>query len=200
MKLTLSLSALLLVAAVALQGFAQESEKSRDQLIAEALRAYNEGNYDKALDLYFEAKVIEDLAEIDYSIARCYHNLQKCEQARKFYEKTMSRIDELPEGFDLRVQKQLVELESCVDPEDTVVVTQPEPPPVDPQPVDPEPELPEESSIDWLSIGIMGGGAAIAIAGLGVDLGSQGLIDDHKKYSSDISTGSNDERRTKVAG
>ncbi|MDX9723364.1 MAG: hypothetical protein RBU37_21630, partial [Myxococcota bacterium] len=66
-------------------------------------------------------------------------------------------------------------------------------------PVDPEPELPEESSIDWLSIGIMGGGAAIAIAGLGVDLGSQGLIDDHKKYSSDISTGSNEERRTKVA-
>lgn len=181
-------------------GFAQnEDEEDRfEQVIGDALRAYNEGDYDKALDLYFEAKVIKDLAEIDYSIARSYHNKSKCAAAEKFYKKAQSRISELPEAYEAKIEEHLASLDSCVEaeepeePEDPVVVQ--------PQPIQPQPTPPpdEEKPIDWLSIGIMAGGGAVLLAGLGVDLGSAGLIDDHERYLTDPNSGTNAERRAKI--
>jgi len=185
--------------AVPMSGFAQDSDEERfEQVIGDALRAYNEGNYDKALDLYFEAKVLKDLAEIDYSIARAYHNKSKCSAAEKFYKRAQNRIDQLPEAYEAKIEEHLASLSECVEaeePEDKPdpVVVQPTPQPV---PVQPPPK--EEKPIDWLSIGIMAGGGAILIAGLGVDLGSAGLVDDHKMYTTDPTSGTNAERRAKI--
>lgn len=180
--------------------WAQDGDEERfNRAIGDALRAYNEGRYDKALDLYFEAKVIKDLAEIDYSIARTYHNLGQCNQAEKFYKKTQGRLGELPEGYEAKIDQYLAELpETCIPPEvEAPVIAEPEPVPVQPQPA--PPPVDQSAEVDWLSIGIMGGGAAVLLAGLGVDLGSASLVDEHKDFATNPDSGTDEERRARMA-
>lgn len=173
-----------------------------ERIIADALRAYNEGRYEAALDLYFEAKVLQDLAEIDYSIARTYHNLNQCDQAEKFYKRVQNRLSELPDGYEARVEKYLIELPTtCVSakPEEVKVVEPVQPvPPTNPV----EPARPVDSGSagpDWVSIGIMGGGAALLLGGLIVDVAGAGLVDEHKDLVTNPDSGTEEARRKRIA-
>ncbi len=190
----------LLLGSLTLTATATANQDERfDSVIAEALRAYNEGNYDRAVTLYFEAKVIHDLAEIDYSIARSYHNLGNCEAAGRFYQRALDRGDDLPETYRGRTRDYLANLDQTCVPKEVEVVT-PTPPttPTEPPPPQQLPPPVESGGVDWLSIGVMAGGGALLLTGLGIDLASGSLVDEHKDLHTNTALGTDEERRAKI--
>ncbi|PIW01021.1 MAG: hypothetical protein COW42_06195 [Deltaproteobacteria bacterium CG17_big_fil_post_rev_8_21_14_2_50_63_7] len=176
---------------------AQDSDANErfDAVIGDALRAYNEGDFDRALDLYFEAKVINDLAEIDYSIARCYHKIGKCEAAKKFYDSALKRVSELPETYEQKINEHIASLpETCIpekQPEEVKVVEVQ-------TPEEKTPPVVLEPPTDWLSIGVMAGGGAVLLGGLGLDIASASLADEHKALKTDPATGTDASRKAKL--
>jgi hypothetical protein len=176
-----------------------------EALISDALRAYTEGEYEKALDIYFKAKVMRNLPEIDYSIALCYQKLNKCSAAKSSYERVLNRTP--TEDMQTLIDKTKAKLDdlpkTCQETKAEPVAVV-EPPKADPTPT-PAPVTPTQpppqadgGGVDWLAIGLMAGGGALVLAGLGTDLGSAGLIDDYNFYNTDPSSGTNAERRAKV--
>lgn len=188
--------------------FADAEEDARfEALIGDALRAYTEGEYEKAIDIYFKAKVMRNLPDIDYSIARCYHKLNKCNAAKSSYERVLNRAaGEVSDDLITKSKTQIESLKTCVEQKtDTVQVDPPkvDPPKQDPPKVDPPKQDPPKvdgggGGVDWLAIGLIGGGGALFLAGLGTDLGSQSLIDDYNYYNTDPTSGTNAERRAQV--
>jgi tetratricopeptide (TPR) repeat protein len=185
---------------------AADEDARFEALISDALRAYTEGDYEKAIDIYFKAKVMRNLPAIDYSIARCYHKLNKCSAAKNSYDRVLNRpANETPQELIDKSRAQLEELKTCQEAKDAVVAVDPpkaDPPKTDTtvvtQPkVDP-PKTDDSGKIDWLAIGLMSGGGALVLAGLGVDLGSASLTDDYNYYNTDPTSGTNAERRAKV--
>lgn len=178
---------------------AADEDARFEALISDALRAYTEGDYEKAIDIYFKAKVMRNLPAIDYSIARCYHKLNKCSAAKNSYDRVLNRpTNETPQELIDKSRAQLEELKTCQEAKDAVVAVDPpkaDPPKADPPKTD---TTDDSGKIDWLAVGLMSGGGALVLAGLGVDLGSASLTDDYNYYNTDPTSGTNAERRAKV--
>lgn len=169
---------------------AQDMDKFR-QLIAEATKLAFEGKYDEAITKYFEAKTIQDDPLLDYNIARCYHKLGNCQQAKRFYESVIASkgADDETRGES---KKYVAELGEC--PVEQKVVKNDNPPP-DPNANNaqndgdktPPPENPPvDDGMSGMALagwGALIGGGVLILSGVGLDIASAGLVDDLQTYA-----------------
>jgi len=63
------------------------------KIVSEGMKAYNEENYDVAIEKFFEAKLLNDAPELVYNIARAYHKKGRCDLAQKHYDQFLARGD-----------------------------------------------------------------------------------------------------------
>ena len=118
MRMKSFFSALLLLGLLASPKLAHAQLTTDDYRTAldEATAIYKLGDYSAALFAYLEVRSKFGGPEIDYSLARTYHKLYRCEDAQTFYLFVMNTYD-LPEEDALfqRAAKYYEELLSCPD-------------------------------------------------------------------------------------
>jgi len=85
------LVALLLLISIVISGPAFADEF--DQILGSALKYYSEGDYDNAIEKFFEAKLLKDEPELVYNIARAYDKKGDCQAAQKHYSQFLARSD-----------------------------------------------------------------------------------------------------------
>jgi tetratricopeptide (TPR) repeat protein len=153
-----------------------DTDKLRS-LIAEATRLAYEGQYDEAIDRYFEAKTVHDDPRLDFNIARCYHKKGDCQSAVRFYQAVLERTDAAPEDH-ADARKYLEELADCSMGDDQEVAGGGTQEPQDPQPT-PQPEgaTPVLTYAGWGATAL---GGLLLLGGLGLDLGGAGLVQDYE--------------------
>ena len=64
-----------------------------EKIVAEGFKHYNDGDFDGAIEKFFEAKFIKDEPELIYNIARSYDKKGECISAQKHYEQFLARGD-----------------------------------------------------------------------------------------------------------
>jgi len=167
---------------------AQDMDKFRE-LIAEATKLAFEGKYDEAITKYFEAKTIQDDPLLDYNIARCYHKLNNCQQAKRFYQSVISSKS-ADEETRTESSKFVTELGEC--PVEATVVDNgtnngvKDPPPDDGHKTPPVETQPLDDGMSGMALagwGSLIGGGVLILSGVGLDVASAGLVDDLQGYA-----------------
>jgi tetratricopeptide (TPR) repeat protein len=148
---------------------AQEEPDKLRALIAEATRLAVEGQYDEAIDRYFEAKTIRDDPRLDFNIARCYHKKGDCPSAVQFYKAVRARSDADPQDT-ADADRYLKALGQCpVQGPEEVVVAPPAQPPAS-----------NDSGFRWVGWGLTTAGALTLAAAIWLDLDGESLIKDYE--------------------
>ena len=181
--------ALLMLSVASLPSSAQANDtEAFRKLIAEATRLAYEQKFDEAIGKYFEAKTIRDDPLLDYNIARCYHKKGDCESAMRFYtlvlENSASSEEDRASASEYKA-----ELGECKPKEADPIV-------VDKGEGEGEGEGDKKgegvgqgggvggdeggSGFTYAAWGTTIAGGLVLLTGVGLDVGSAGLIDDYK--------------------
>jgi len=90
----------------------QDNAESFEALVAEGVKAFSDGEYDKAIDRFTRARVIEDQPELLFNIARCYDRKGSCQAARDNYLTYIKRDGAAPDTVK-RAKDLLEKLGEC---------------------------------------------------------------------------------------
>ncbi|MDX9719438.1 MAG: PEGA domain-containing protein [Myxococcota bacterium] len=86
--------------------------QSFEDVVAQGLKFYEEGNFDAAIEKFFAAKMMRDEPDLIYNIARSYDKKADCAAASKYYEQFLARPDAATE-LRSKARKYLSDLGSC---------------------------------------------------------------------------------------
>lgn len=106
--LNLLLSVLLMFAVVPVAS----AQNSFDDLVSAGIAAYQSGDYDKAIENFLKARIMQDEPVLTYNIARSYHKKGECLPAVENYNKYMGRKGADPANVD-KAKGYLVEIGEC---------------------------------------------------------------------------------------
>jgi tetratricopeptide (TPR) repeat protein len=91
---------------------AAHAQESFDDLVARGLKAYSDGQYDEAVEIFMKARVMDDQPDLLYNIARCYHKKGDCIAAQEHYKRFVSRPNATPELVE-KTKGWVAELGEC---------------------------------------------------------------------------------------
>ncbi len=91
----------LVVAALAAPALADDIEGAK-RAFMEGKKAYNLGEYDRAIDFYKEGYSLSPRPDFLYNIGQCYYQLKNWERAKFFYERYLSESPESGDAEEVR--------------------------------------------------------------------------------------------------
>ena len=143
--------------------FAQDDGSSSfKDLTAEATAAYENGEYENAIELFKKAYEVRSVSNILYNIARIYEDAGDIDGAIEYYDKFVvaPNVDQGPRRDALDRLKTLREVKKMQagEPEQTQVAETPRPEP------DPAPEPNTGRTVGWVFLGV--GGASLIGSGI----------------------------------
>ena len=82
------------------------------ELTKMGLEAYQNGDYEAAVEYMIRARQIEDHPTLTYNIARCYLNLERCELAKMEFERVL-RYEDIDRELREHAEEWLLKLGDC---------------------------------------------------------------------------------------